>query len=116
MMKVDVVKSFIAIALSALLAYACYEMCDVERVQMVVAVGALLTFGVTLMLALGVSAQQEGSAVMLKTLSWITFIVEFITNGIFVFLDFSISVYVIVNGLVLVIFMLIYNSIYRTKM
>ena len=39
-----------------------------------------------------------------------------ISNGVFVFFDFSVPVYIIVNGLILLTFFLIYNSIYSTKM
>ena len=43
-------------------------------------------------------------------------LIEIVSNGVFVFFDFSIPVYIIVNGLILLMFVLIYNSIYRTKM
>jgi hypothetical protein len=69
-----------------------------------------------MMFALGVSSQQERSSVMLKTLSWVFLLIGMVSNGVFVFFDFSIPVYVIVNGLILLIFVLIYNSIYRTNM
>lgn len=115
-MKVDILKGIIAVAISALLAYACYEVCDFERLQWFVAVGALLTLGTPLMFALGLSAKQERSSVMLKALSWTIFTVELLANGIFVFFDFSIPVYVIVNGLVLLLFLLVCNSIYRAGM
>ena len=68
------------------------------------------------MLALGISPKQERSSVMLKALTWVILLVEFTINGIFVFCDFSVPVYVILNGLILLIYTLIYNSIYRTKM
>ena len=115
-MKVDLVKGIIAVAISALLAYTCYEICGFERVQWIVTIGALLTLGTPLMFALGISAKQERCSVMLKALSWTMFTVELIANGTFVFFDFSIPVYVILNGLILAVFTLIYNSIYRTKM
>ena len=115
-MKLDVVKSLIAVAISALLAYACYEICNYEHVRWVIAVGAFVTIGAPMMLALGVSSQQERSSVMLKTLSWFFLLIEIVSNAIFVFLDFSIPVYIIVNGLILLMFLLIYKSIYRTKM
>ena len=115
-MKLDVVKSLIAVAISALLAYACYEICDYEHIQWVIAAGAFVSIGIPMMLALGVSSQQERSSVMLKTLSWVVILIELISNGVFVFFDFSTPVYIIVNGLILLMFVLIYNSIYRTKM
>ena len=115
-MKVDIIRSIIAFAISALLAYACYEICNYERVQWIVAIGALFTLGTPLMLALGISSKQERSSVMLKTLSSSVFCIELLSNGIFVFFDFNVPLYVIINGLILVVFILIYNSIYRTKM
>ena len=115
-MKLDIVKSLIAVAISALLAYACYEICDCERLQWVIAVGSFVSIGIPMMLALGVSSQQERSSVMLKTLSWVLLLIEIVSNGVFSFFDFSIPVYIIVNGLILLIFALTYNSIYRTKM
>ena len=42
------------------------------------------------------------------------FVVEVIANGIFAFFDFSIPVYVLVNGLILIVFALTYMSVYRT--
>ena len=115
-MKIDFVKSLIAIAISALLAYACYEICDYEHIQWIITAGSFITIGVPMMLALGVSSKQERSSIMLKTLSWIFFLIEIISNIVFVFLDFSVPMYIIVNGIILLTFVLIYNSIYRTKM
>jgi hypothetical protein len=115
-MKLDIVKSLIAVAISALLAYACYEICDYEHVQWVISAGAFVSIGIPMLLALGVSSQQERSSVMLKTLSWVFLLIEMVSNGVFVFFDFSVPVYIIVNGLILLTFLLIYNSIYNTKM
>ena len=115
-MKLDVVKSLIAVAISALSAYACYEICDYDRVQWVITIGAFLTLGITSVFSLGITLEQVRSSTMLKALACIFLIVEFITNGIFVFFDFSVPVYVIINDSILLIFALIYNSIYRTKM
>ena len=115
-MKLDVVKSLIAVAISALLAYACYEICDYEHVQWVISAGAFVSIGIPMLLALGVSSQQERSSVMLKTPSWVFLLIEMVSNGVFVFFDFSVPVYIIVNGLILLTFLLIYNSIYSTKM
>ena len=115
-MKIDFVKTLIAICISALLAYGCYELCSYENLQWVITVGAFLTFGVSFTFALGISSEQERSTTMLKALAWVAVIAELIVNGIFAFLEFSIPIYIIINGLILLIFTLIYNSIYRTKM
>ena len=115
-MKIDFVKTIIAIAISVLLAYACYEICDFERVQWVITVGAFLTIGIPCVLSMGVSSKKERSAVMLKTLASIMLALEIILNAIFVFFDFSIPTYVIINGLFVLTFVLIYHSICQKQM
>lgn len=115
-MKVDIVKLIIALAISALLAYACYEICKFEHVQWLITCGAFITIGIPASLALGISAKEERGSVMLKALAWIVLLIEIVANFIFVFFDFSVPVYVITNGLVLLIFILIYNAMYRTHM
>ena len=115
-MKVDFVKSLIALVISTLLAYACYEICDYEQVKWVITMGAFVTIGVPMMLALGISSQQDHSSIMFKTLSVCVLFLEITSNGVFLFFDFSIPIYVIINGLILLMFVLVYNSIYRTKM
>ena len=90
-MKLDVVKSLIAVAISVLLAYTCYEICNYEHVQRVIAVGSFITIAIPILLALGVSSQSERSSVMLKALSWIFLLIELISNGVFVFFDIKYS-------------------------
>ena len=67
-MKVDIVKLIIALAISALLAYACYEICKFEHVQWLITCGAFITIGIPASLALGISAKEERGSVMLKAL------------------------------------------------
>lgn len=114
-MKIDLFKSLVAICISALFAYACFEICEYERLRWIIAIGSFLTLGLPLILALGIVSCQERSSTMLKALAWIVLLVELVANGIFVLFEFNIPFYVIVNGLILLVFVLIYNSIYRTK-
>ena len=115
-MKFDLLKTLIAIGLSALLAYACYEISDYDHVKWVITIGSFLTLSIPAIFALGLSSQQKRSGIVLKVLSWLILMIEFFSNGIFAFCDFSIPLYVIINGLILLVFVLIYNSIYRTQM
>lgn len=115
-MKIDSIKSLIAIAISVLLAYACYEICEFERVQWVVTIGAFLTIVLPTLLAIGVTVKAERSAIVLSILSWVMLLIEIGINGVFVFFDFSIPVYIIVNGIVLLIYILVYNSICKQRM
>ena len=89
-MKIDFVKSFVAVAISALLAYACYEISDYENVQWVITIGSFLTIAIPFVFAIGVSAKEERIALNLNVLSWMFLVVEFISNACFVFFDFAI--------------------------
>lgn len=115
-MKIDFLKTLIAIGISGLLAYACYEICDFERVSKVITVGAFITILIPCLLSIGISAKEAKNSVMLKTLSWVVLVVEVASNITFAFFDFNIPVYIILNGILLLLYILIYNSIYRTHM
>ena len=115
-MKLDIIKSVVAVVISALLAYACYEICKYESVQTLAAIGSFLTIATPLMCAIGVEIKAERTSVVLKVLSWVVLLAEVVTNGIFICFDFSNPAYIIVNGLILVLYLLIYSSIYKKQM
>lgn len=102
--------------MSALLAYACYEICDFENRRWVITVGSFMTISIPLLLAIGLFSKDKRSAISLKLLSWVMVFIETVVNFIFVFFEFSTPVYVIVNGIILVLFTLIYHSIYKTHL
>ena len=112
-MKIDFVKSFVAVAISTLLAYACYEICAYENVQWVITIGCFLTIAIPFVFAIGVSVKEERIALNLNILSWTFVIIEFLSNTCFVFFDFSIPTYVILNGIILLIYLLVYNTIVK---
>lgn len=112
-MKVDFVKSLIAVAISALLAYACYEICDVVELRPVIKTGSFLTILIPALLTLSVTSKEERSAVMLRTLSSLIFFLEVALNFGFSFFAFKVPVYVILNGLLLLLYALVYRSIFQ---
>lgn len=113
-MKIDFIKSLIAIAISALLAYSCYEICDYERVRWAITIGAFLTIVIPSILSMGVATKESRTSLMLAILSWVVLILEIAVNFTFVFFDFSIPAYIVANGLVICLFALMYSSIHRT--
>lgn len=115
-MKIDFIRTIIALCIGALLAYANYVICDYEQVRGVITMGSFVTLSLPLVLAIGISVEHERSSIVLGVLSWVFFAVEAISNGIFVFFDFNLPLYIILNGLLLLVYALIYNTIYRAKM
>ena len=114
-MKIDLLKTTIAILICALLAYASYETCRVESARWIISIGSFITLSIPFTLALGVLAKKERSLVLLSVLSWIMFAVEIVVNFCFILVDFSIPAYVVVNGLLFLLYMLVYSFIFRTR-
>lgn len=114
-MKIDAIRTVIAVAISVLLAYACYEICDYERVRWAITIGAFLTIVIPSILSMGVATKESRTSLMLAILSWVVLILEIAVNFTFVFFDFSIPTYVIVNGMIICLFALTYSSMYRTQ-
>lgn len=114
-MKIDAIRTVIAVAISALLAYACYEICDHERIRWTITIGAFLTIVIPSILSMGVVTKESRTSLMLVILSWVVLILEIAVNFTFVFFDFSIPTYVIVNGIIICLYALTYSSMYRTQ-
>lgn len=92
-----------------------HAICDYEHVQWIITAGSFVTIVIPMMLTFGISSQYERSSVMLKTLSCLFLLIEVISNGVFVFFNFSIPLYIILNGITILIYAMIAVSIYRTQ-
>ena len=112
-MKIDIVKTIIAIALSALIAYACYSISNYDSLRWIVTIGAFIAIGVPLFLALGATTSNHRGSVLLSVTSWVVALVMIGTNVVFAFCEFSTPAYIITNGIILLIYLLIYRSLYK---
>lgn len=114
-MKVYALYSVIAAAISALLAYGIYSFCRGEN-ELLMAIGSFLFIGFPLFLAMGVSSPAERSSANMKVLAVTFFLLALAINIVFACLShFSIPLYIIINGITILVFFLIYHSIYSTK-
>lgn len=114
-MKIDGTKSIITILLCALLAYGFYAICDVQELKWLLCISSFLTTAVTGLFTIGVSLTAERTSMMFKAFSGIAFGIFIIMNLIFSFIDFNIPFYVIINGLLLLIYALAAVSMSRIK-
>ena len=112
-MKIDFVKALVAVALSALIAYACYTICDYDSLRWLVTAGAFIAIGVPLFLALGATTSNPRGSVLLSITSWVVALVMIGTNIVFAFCEFSTPAYIITNGIILLVYLLIYRSLYK---
>lgn len=115
-MKADYVKIAIALTISALVAYLCFWICDCERVETLLTAGSCISVTVPLVCSLGFSNPEypRGSA-MMKLTAAIFAVLMIVENILFSFCDFTVAPYIITLGLSLILFLLIYISVYRAR-
>lgn len=113
-MKINFVQTIIAIAVSLLIAYGLYSFHDGEN-KILLSAGSFAFLATTLVLTIGASFEFPRTTTNIRVVSGIFFAVALISNLVFTFLNFSVPSYVITNGILLLVFILIAYSIYRAK-
>ena len=113
-MKINFVQTIIAIAVSLLIAYGLYSFHDSEN-KILLSAGSFVFLATTLVLTIGTSFQLPRTTTNVRIVSGIFFAVAFISNLIFTFITFSVPSYVITNGILLLVFILIAYSINKAK-
>lgn len=114
-MKIDWIKSIIIILLCALVSYGYFAICDVKELRWLLTIVSFITIAVTGIMSAGASLKAERTGVMFKVFSGIACAVFVIVNLIFSFLDFIVPFYIILNGILLLIYALAAVSIGRVK-
>lgn len=105
-MKINVVNSLVASALAALIAYGCYALGDYQEVQLLVTIAAFVQFAIFGLGTLAVSLPDSRMTVMFRILSGVFLGVALISNLIFACFNFNVPLYIILNGVVMLIYVL----------
>jgi hypothetical protein len=113
-MKINLVQTVIAIALSLLIAFGLYSFHSSEN-KILLSAGSFIFLAVTLIITIGASFELPRTTTNVKVVSGIFFAIALIGNLIFTFISFSVPGYVITNGILLLVFILIAYSINRAK-
>ena len=113
-MKINFVQTIIAIALSLLISYGLYSFHNSEN-KMLLSVGSFVFLALTLIITIGASFELPRTTTNVKVVSGVFFAVALISNLIFTFIKFSVPSYVIINGILLLVFILIAYSINKAK-
>ncbi len=113
-MKINLVQTIIAIAISLLIAYALYNFHDSEN-KILLGAGSFVFIAVTLIFTFGISFEKSRATTNIRVVSGIFFAIALISNLIFTFIKFSIPIYVITNGILLLVFILIAYSLNKAK-
>ncbi len=115
-MKLNFIPCIIAIAICALIVFGMYTWCRMEEMRLLVTIVSgvclLLTFGTSL----GVSFPSSGTSVNIKVTSGVFAGVVLITNIVFCCLsNFSQPLYIILNGFLLLAWLLVVYGIARAN-
>ncbi|MCW2260124.1 MULTISPECIES: hypothetical protein [Sphingobacterium] len=113
-MKIDLVKTIIAVAVSSLIAYG-FNMFSVSFNKDLLTFGSLLFLIITLTFTIGIRFDLPRTTSLIRTISIIFFAIAFFSNLTFSFTDFKEASYIIVNGILFLIFVLSVYSINRAK-
>jgi len=113
-MKINFVQTIIAVGVSLLIAYGLYSFHDGEN-KILLSVGSFAFFAVTLTLTIGTRFEHSRTTTNIRVVSGIFFVIALISNLIFTFINFVIPIYVITNGILLLVFILVVYSIQKAK-
>lgn len=111
-MKIKVIPLIIVLGLAALMAYGLFSFCKNDNALLLAIVGGIMLF-VALTAAFGVSFEPHRTSVNIKVTSIVFFLLALISNVIFAFVQFSVPLYIVINGLLLLIWLLIVYGINR---
>ena len=114
-MKVNIVPTIIAAAISALLAYALYALCKTEGQEWLIALGGFVCFFLSLGAGIAVRFEQGRTSANAAVLGWVFFFILLISQGIFAFTQFSTPAYIIINGVLLLTFVGITYAVANAK-
>lgn len=113
-MKLDIIKIFIAIAVSGLIAYGFFAF-NTSPNKDLLTVGSLIFLITSLTFTIGVSFNLPRTTSLIRTVSAIFFIIALLGNIAFSFMEFKEATYIIVNGILFLIYGLISYSIGKAQ-
>jgi hypothetical protein len=113
-MKINFVPAIVAIAVSLLITYGLYSFHSFEN-QILLTGGSFIFLAITLIFAIGARFELPRTTTNVRVVSSIFFMIALISNLVFTFSNFSVPSYIIINGILLLVFILIAYSINEAK-
>ena len=113
-MKISYAQTTIAVAVSLLIAYGLYSFHDSEN-RIVLSIGSFVSLATALVLTIAAGFELPRTTANIRVVSGSFFAIALVSNLIFTFVDYSVPSYVVVNGLLLLVFISIVYSMYKAK-
>jgi len=114
-MKIDVVKAVVVVVIAALCGLATHTVAADNAIVDWMTAGAIVSALVPLLPAIAISVTPSRLSVNLRLLSWIFFFLLLVVNVIAWYVNFSLNWYLILVLLFICIFIIAYQSIYKTR-
>ena len=114
-MKVKFILTIIASGISALLAYALYKICHTDGKELLLAIGGGICLFLPLATCLGVRFEQTRTSANVAVMGAVFFGIMAMSNAVFAYLQFSTHSYIVVNGIIMLLFLLIEYLIVKAK-
>lgn len=111
-MKINFVMLIIVLAISALAAFGFYSVNSIENYRLLITFGSSISIFITLSGVLAFSS-PHGSSVNIKVVSGVFFIVFLIEQIIFSFININLAPYVIITGILLLVYLIICYGIIK---
>ncbi|MES2487818.1 MAG: hypothetical protein V4581_17960 [Bacteroidota bacterium] len=105
-MKINPITTSIAVGISALMAYGFYSFND-NALRMLLGIGSFITFALTLFFVLGVRFDFYAQNINTRYASTLFFTAFLVSHLLFSFLTFTQGLYVVVHGILLLLYLLV---------
>ena len=114
-MKPNIFLIIVSILIAALSGYGFYAANSSENFCILLSLGSGLTFATTLIGTLGLRPKERAGNVNFKIVSGIFFVLFLISNLMFGFVGMRVAPYIIVNGIILLIYAIIEYGIIKSN-
>ena len=113
-MKIDFIKTSVALGISILIAYGFYSFNHSENTQLLVFT-SFIELLLSSFLVLGLKFELKRTTTNIRVVVSIFFVVFLVSNIVFSFFNFFKPFYIIINGLLILTCVLIVYSIFKAK-
>lgn len=114
-MKLDPIKSIISFAIAGLISYAFYEFAVSEQI-MLLTTGSFILLATSLLFSVAVNFNENRTTVNNRVVSVLSFFVFLVLNTFFSSFNFSQPQYIISNGIILLIYVLMLYAIHKASL
>ncbi len=114
-MKPNIFLIIVSVLISTLAGYGFYAANSGEAFCLLLSLGSGLSFAATLIGTLGVRPKEKKGNVNFKVVSCIFFVLFLISNLVFGFIGMKVAPYIIVNGIILLVYAIIEYGIIKSN-